>query len=297
MNLFQFQNKKDTNYFEGWYTRITDKENNINLAIIFAVTKDPDNPHAFIQVYDGVQKTNQYIAYDYDLFKYDYESDVAYIKDNELSNHHLVLNTANVEMNITFNAITKNEKSAMGFLSKMPLECFQEILILDGSFSGNITYLGNEIISQGKLYQEKTYGINFPKKWIWLQSNHPEKSDASLTLAVGLIPLKKLTVKGFFLLLQTNHKTIRFASYNLSKVITEEYSGNITLTFIKKGYKAIIKTRLTDPVKLVGPSKNGKMNLDVYESINSSASVTVYHKKNIILEDNFEYVGLENMWH
>jgi hypothetical protein len=296
MNLFQFQDKKKTKYFEGWYTRLTDHKNNLNLAIIFAITKDPDNPHAFIQVYDGIKKTNQYIAFDYDMFHYDNDKQVATIKDNQLSASHLVLNTANIEIDITFDSLLKNNKSAMSFLRKMPLECFQEILILDGQYSGNITYLGTEIKSSGKLYQEKTYGTNFPNKWIWLQSNHPARSNASITLAIGMIPLKKMRVKGFFLLIHHQETTYRFASYNMSKVIIEEYNGNITLSFVKKGYKAIIKTNVIDPVKLVGPRKDGKMDLEVFESINSEAHLTLYHKKDIILEDTFTKTGLEYMW-
>ena len=37
MKSFTYQNRRKKDYFEGWYTRLVDIENNINIAVIFAL--------------------------------------------------------------------------------------------------------------------------------------------------------------------------------------------------------------------------------------------------------------------
>ena len=54
MNTFEYRNLKKKNYFEGWYQRVTDENNNINYSIIFAITKDENDSHSFIQIFDVV---------------------------------------------------------------------------------------------------------------------------------------------------------------------------------------------------------------------------------------------------
>ena len=77
MKSFTYQNRRKKDYFEGWYTRLVDIENNINIAVIFALTKNELDPHAFIQVYDGVELTNKYFRFDIRLGLIHYGSHVA----------------------------------------------------------------------------------------------------------------------------------------------------------------------------------------------------------------------------
>ena len=105
----------------------------------------------------------------------------------------------------------------MSYMSKFPLECFQEVNIIDGSFNGELIINEETIYIKGKTYLEKTYGNRFPDKWIWIQSNHFNK-EAALTFAYGKIPFLKWRVKGFFSILKFNGKEYRFASYNFSKI-------------------------------------------------------------------------------
>ena len=51
-----------------------------------------------------------------------------------------------------------------------------------------------------------------------------------------------------------------------------------------------------DPVTLVGPSDDGNMNLEVYESINSVATIRLFRKKVLLFESSGSYIGAENMY-
>lgn len=297
MKTFAFQNRKKTNYFEGWYIRLTDQPNRINIALIFAMTKDKEHPHSFIQYYDGTNKEAFYYEFPLEDFHYDYASDTIHIGENFLSLRQLYLSTSDVtveaktESLMTLQSYHGNQ-SAMGYLSKAPLECFQEIVYLDGK--GTFTIDGTSY--RGKAYMEKTYGTNFPKNWIWLQSNH-SKHGSKLTFSVGLVPVLFFHVKGFFLIYHHNQQEYRFGSYNLSHITINQVSHDTTTYTIRKRRTKIVITATTHkPVKLIGPSKNGKMNLDVYESLTATATMKVYRKNELIFEDEYTNVGLELMY-
>lgn len=297
MNTFAYQNRKQHNYFEGWYVRLTDDSNNINVAIIFAITKDKENPHSFIQYYDGTNKEAFYYEFPSGDFRYDSDSHTVHIGRNYLSLRQVFLKTDDitVEAKTENNQLLKPYKgrqSAMGYMQKAPLECFQEVLYLDS----NATFTLGDKTYQGHAYMEKTYGTNFPKQWIWLQSNH-SKQGSKLTFSVGLVPVLFFHVKGFFLIYHHNGKEHRFGSYNLSHIkINEIDHASTTFTIHKRKTRIVITASSHQPVKLVGPSKNGKMNLDVFETLTGTATMKVYQKDELVFEDSYHNVGLELMY-
>ncbi|MEC9484553.1 MAG: tocopherol cyclase family protein [Candidatus Izemoplasma sp.] len=294
MSLFSYQSLKDSNYFEGWYVRIIDPVIELNMAVIFGITKESTNPHAFIQIAKAGQKKGIYRAFDLSLFYYHETLETVTIGNNELSLKHLLLDIDDIKCNLSFEDVSLQTKSSMGFFKKMPLECYQELLYPNGKGIGKIEMADEKHSINANIYLEKTYGHKFPQKWIWCQSSHAESSNATISLSVGKVPFKGLTINGFFLHLDLPDKGYHFSSYNLSKFLYESHKGQITLTVLKPFYKVIIKTSLDAPIKLVGPTDGGNMNLEVFESLTSHAKVTLYKRKKIIFEDTFTYVGLEN---
>lgn len=296
MNLFKYKNKKNEDYFEGWYLRLVDENNNVNLALIFAITKDLNEPHSFIQVYDGITLKNKY--YRFSISDFQSSEDTISIKDNKLSLSGLYLKLDDLEISININNIKKIGKnkwnnSAMSYMSNFPLECFQEVNIIDGSYSGIIIRNSELTNISGKPYMEKTYGNKFPVNWIWIQSNHLSE-DASFTFAYGLIPLFKWKVRGFFSILEFNGSEYRFASYNLARIKINKKSNNEVEIILKKGFKKlIINANMINPVKLIGPAENGEMILEVFESINSVLNIKLYKGKKLVFNANGRNVGFE----
>lgn len=296
MNVFKYRNLKAKNYFEGWYLRVTDEKEGINLAFIFAITKYEEDPHAFIQVYDGVLLKNTYYRFNISDFKY--EDGKVYIKDNYLSINEMFLDINDIKVNISMDKTKLNGKtnsSAMSYMANFPLECFQEVNIIDGIFKGELS-IKNEIRKiTGKTYMEKTYGKKFPQSWIWIQSNHFDK-DVALTFAYGKIPLLNFRVKGFFSVLNIAGTVYRFGSYNLARLKINKKSDSKVEVTLKRGFhKLIIEAEMVDSVKLVGPMEKGKMELDVFESINSKVSIKLYKRKMLIFESKGKNVGFELM--
>lgn len=281
MRKFTFQGLKKKNYFEGWYFRYTSK---INYAFIFAITNNVQDPHAFIQIFD--EQMAECIYKRFDLSSFRFEHNEVRIDNNVLSLHNVSVHINEFHLELTFDHTDLLEQSSMGYLSKAPLDCFQEVIMLSGHAAGVM----NNQKTEGTVYIEKTYGNKFPKRWIWLQSNH-SKHNSAISFSVGYIPFMKRLVKGWLLVLKTDDLLLSFHSLDGSSLNI----GENELIIKSLNYKVVIKYTQSETIKIVGPKEKAYMSLDVFESITSTACVKVYKKKSLIFEDEYINVGLEHM--
>lgn len=294
MKHFSYQGKVKKNGFEGWYIRFTDPIKGIHYAVIMALSTYEKDPHAFIQVFDGLKKTNEYIRFPLETFKV--TDDSVEIKDSKLTKSSLNLNLPQLTITLTFEERLDNPyKSAMGFLEKMPLETFQEVVTLVSDFKGTITKNNESISISGRSYMEKTYGVKFPKEWFWLQANHFRDPQLSFSLSGGHVPTLKFRPFGFFILITYNHKTYRFATYNFAKLTHKKIGNNYEFTIKKGKYTVLLTVTDHEPTELVGPLDQGNMTLPVYESITSSVAFTFKEKETTLIRDASPYAGFEYM--
>lgn len=294
MKHFALKDKVPHNGFEGWYTRITDVDHHINIAVIFAKTTYHRDPHGFIQIYDGHRKTNDYFRYELADFKATDEG--VYLKDNHLSLHHMNIQAGDYHLDIAFSKPIHNQfKSAMGFLEKLPLETFQEVVLMEAEFTGWVKLSKQETHVQGKAYMEKTYGKKFPKTWFWLQANHFSTRGLALSMSGGHVPTLFFRPFGYFVLLSTPHKVYRFATYNLARFKSHEDGPKVIFNIKRGAYHLLIEVTDHQPIELVGPKDHGEMNLPVYECINAKVKLVLKKSNQIILEDESSYAGFEWM--
>ena len=281
MEKFGFQDKKKKNYFEGWYFRFTEK---VNYAVIFAVTKNEQDPHAFIQLFN--ETMNKCIYKRFDSSDFSYNDGVTKIGENHLSLDDIHVKIDGTEINLKFKDKTTLGKSAMGYLSNAPLDCFQEVIYLGGTAQGTI----NGVDTEGTIYIEKTYGNKFPKRWLWLQSNH-SKNNSMISFSVGYIPFLAFTVPGWLLVLKYKNEVVHFHSLAGARLKLTENG------FIVKSskYKIIVDYDLSTTIQLVGPGLNAHMNISVYESLTATARIKVFKEGKFIFVDEYQNVGLEQM--
>jgi tocopherol cyclase len=64
-------NLKVKDYFEGWYFKHVSSDQDQVYACIPGITLAVDDPHAFIQVINGLSGESHYITYPVDQFKWD----------------------------------------------------------------------------------------------------------------------------------------------------------------------------------------------------------------------------------
>ncbi len=293
MKQFKLQDKKKHNYFEGYYTRVVDERQDINYAFIFAKTLYKKDPHAFIQIFDGT--SNTYLRFPLEAFDYS-ESHTVTIGDNTLSPQHLTVKNKTFIIDVTFHHQTSLEsKSAMGYLSHFPLQCYQEVLYMSMDVIGTLIDGNTSVSLKAYGYMEKTYGRRFPKRWFWLQAAHFQR-DTYLSMAGGSVPTLVVKPFGFFTVFMHKGTTYRFGTYNLSRIKIVRLEENKTQFIVrKKTYKLVIDATMHHPVELLGPSDYGAMNLPVYESLSSTVHLRFYINKILVYEGKSSYAGYENM--
>ena len=281
MEQFNLQDKKRKNYFEGWYFRFTEK---VNYAIIFAVTKNEQDPHAFIQLFN--ETMTKCIYKRFDTTEFSFKDGVVKIGENHLSLDDVYVHIESTEIKLEFKDKTTLGQSAMGYLSNAPLDCFQEVILLGGTAQGTI----NGVETEGTIYIEKTYGNKFPKKWVWLQSNH-SKNNSMISFSIGYIPFLALTVPGWLFVLKYKNEVVHFHSLSGARLKLKENG----FTVKSRKYKINVDYDLSTTIQLVGPGLKAHMNISVYESLTATARIKVFKEGKFVFVDEYQNVGLEHM--
>lgn len=298
MKTFEYQNQKTKNYFEGWYLRIIDQTQGINRSIIFALTKDESDPHAFLQLFDANDEACEYIRYPLSEFRVD--GDSVFIGPNSISPAHILIDEASFACDFRIsNPVTLTPQfgtqSAMGFVSYFPLQTAQEVVYLNATLQGSMRVRDNEVMVDGQTYIEKTYGHRFPPGHIWLQSAHFDVPDTYLSFSVGVLPLLGIKVKGWFAVLRHDKDEYRFAIYNLASLkITKSTPTEVELVIKRGRFRLEIQAKRSHWVKLVGPTDGARMTEDVLESIDATIGLNLYFNDALLLNTTGQLSGFEN---
>ncbi len=308
---FYHGSKKTTNFFEGWYFKVVDKNNLYKFALIpgIALDDNTNSSHSFIQIVDGYNIAYDYIKFKPSDFNYDNTKDIFSINvaTNSFSldsvNLNLVyINKSNkkrsIKGNLKFTNIFKWKDNAinpgsMGFYNYLTfMECYSQVCALDGDIIGKLNICGQEIdFTGGKVYIEKNWGKSFPKSWLWVQSNNFEQDEVSVTCSLATIPFPLKDFRGFLIGLRYKDKFYNFSTINRSKLILNKLDKDMSLVVSNKNLKLSLKTHTNekDFVLCYGP-KNGTMVPLVKETLNATVDVLLEDtKSNSII---FEGLGL-----
>ncbi len=279
---FPFARKRKRNYFEGWYVRIHNEKR--NLAAIFALTYDQTDPHAFLHFFDGEAGWVKYRRFPLEAFKAG--ADYVRIGPNILTPFSLAIEDSALSARVAFSARTDPGKSAMGPLHYLPLQCYQDVLMLDATATGTVDARPFE----GAAYLEKTYGRAFPRRWFWLQANaFPE--GAALSTAGGTMPFLSYEPFGFFALFTHNGRHYRFSTYNRARFS----SGEGWMECSRGGLSLALSLQSGRRVTLRGPAAGGKMNRDVEESLEAVVQAVLKKDGRVLYRGASPRGGLEWM--
>lgn len=295
--IFQGKYKKK-NYFEGWYFKNIDKSKENALAVIAGISfgKNKNDHHCFIQILDIINDKINYIKYDMKAFKYDENYFEIKIDNNYFSANEMCLDIRTDNVNISgilnFDNIIQLEKKAlrpgiMGPFSFIPfMECYHGIVNIHHEVTGYIKH--NEKIidfNGGYGYIEKDWGESFPKAWIWLQSNHFYKDDATVMFSIAKIPFMGRCLTGFISFIRVKDKIYYFATYTNAKIKKLDiYENKLDIIICDKDYNFELYAENSLSGLLKAP-KEGEMIREIYESIDTRVRVILKDKKGKILFD------------
>jgi hypothetical protein len=114
-----------------------------------------------------------------------------------------------------------------------------------------------------------------PEAWIWMQSNHFEKTGTSFMLSVAKIPWLKNSFTGFLCVMLLEGKIHRFATYTGAKLINLSVDDKVVQVEITdKKYHLLISAKHAARGLLAAPL-NGAMDRRIAESIDAEITVRV----------------------
>ena len=230
-------NKKP--FFEGWYHKIS-TPNGQSIVLIPGIYKSGlvDNTTAFIMVFNGYIGNVDYITFPPEKFICHPDKYELQLGDNFFSLKEIILNIKTDSIIAKGHVQNQNlkpwpvsilEPGCMGWYAYVPtMECFHGILSMDHDLKGNIDINDQSyLFDNGKGYIEKDWGKNFPKNWVWAQSNHFEVPGISLSVSLATIPWRKSEFSGFIVGLQINNILYRFTPYRGAKIDLVKYDSKV----------------------------------------------------------------------
>lgn len=309
MNVFKpelFQGSlKQNNYFEGWYFKHVSKDLDQVYSFIPGISLHTDNPHAFIQVINGLTGETNYIEYPVSEFSFSTKYFRVEVGGSVFTADSMVLNINSpqikVDGRLSYSGSVKYPSSVfapgiMGWYSFVPfMECKHGVVSVTHRIDGTITVDKKQIdFSGGKGYIEKDWGKSFPESWIWLQSNNFVNSDACIMMSIAKIPWLGSFFTGFLGFLYFDGKFFPFSTYHKSEITDLGLANEkLTVSFRSKKYHLKIIASLKQSGILLAP-KSGKMSRRIKESVDSELEVVLTDLKGTVLfHDLAQRAGLE----
>ncbi|MEM7103816.1 MAG: tocopherol cyclase family protein [Bacteroidota bacterium] len=301
--MFQGWGKKQP-YFEGWYYKIVDKNEQNAMAIIPAITIDARGSQPFVQVMDG--KNCLAFNYKFEANQFWSANDRFKVKigDNEFSGNKLKVDFPNLKADLEFKETTAFPKhlmapGVMGWYSFVPfMECYHGVVSVHHQVEGKVKWRGDIIdYSGGKGYIEKDWGRSFPNSWIWAQSNHFDQEDVSFMISIAKIPWLGSSFIGFLGFLKIKNRVHRFATYtgarikhtsvdNINKVVTIELKSR------KHVLNILVEGDQNSFSELIAPA-DGMMTAKVNESLKAKVNIEFKEKGNLIFKGEGRNSGFE----
>ena len=294
---------KSKKYFEGWYYKIVNAEEDKAFAIIPGIAMDGNgNQQAFIQVLDGKKLSASYHRFNSSEFMPKpgiFHVDIA---TNTFTKDKIRLNLPDMKGELLFTNLvhwpsTWYSPGIMGPFSFVPfMQCYHGILSMDHSIEGELNINGDITdFTGGRGYMEKDWGRSFPSGYIWMQTNHFAEEGISLKASVAKIPWMGTSFVGFIAGIWLQDRLIQFTTYNSSKLI-KSYADKerVELLIENKHHRIKINAKREAATELASPIM-GFMDGRINESMTTKIEVQLTDIKNnkVLLHDTGRNGGLE----
>ncbi|MBS7021087.1 MAG: hypothetical protein KH135_04385 [Firmicutes bacterium] len=296
MNRNGFQGKdKTNNYFEGWYFKFVTGDEKRTISLIPSISLT-DKKLGYLQVLDSEFQVADTIIFEENQIDF---PEGAFIKlgDNWFDEEevHLNMKTAchkyvgilKLTTQFTFQPSTYAPTIMGPFSYLKNMQCNHGLVSLKSKVDGFIMVDGKRLSFQsGTCYIEKDYGSSFPDSYLWLESHHAKKHDATIFLSRAHIPFPILSFTGLICVLRDSEKQYTFATWNGAKSEFKHKNGTYQVFVQKRDYKLTITWKQKHTYLLNSP-KNGKMDDHIKESLMDEFKVVLKKKEQILFQDTF----------
>lgn len=275
---------KQAPFFEGWYYKLVTADEQNAFAFIPGVfiALPPAKTHSFIQVLDGTRGKATYHSYE-TFYAKPNAFDVR-ITNNHFTQDGFRLNIADevgrIEGEIRLEGLTPMpiyplSPGIMGYFGWLPfLECNHGIISFNHRLRGILNIYGQTVdFDGGKGYLEKDWGTNFPRGYIWMQTNHFDTESTSLSASIAVIPNLGRAFPGFIVALHHEGTLYRFATYNGAKVDTLRVDEDaVRWTLYNRTHELVLHATRAEGATLRSPERT-EMQKRVEETMRATVHV------------------------
>lgn len=299
-------------YFEGWYYKQVSADQKTSLSFIPAVSLNEQDAHSFIQyILVQVDATGHsttrtgYLRYSVADFDSQDAPFAVRVGKSLFTERMISIDVADETMQFKGDLVLGKlqpiqtsliQPNIMGIFAYIPkMECYHGVISMSHSLEGSLSVNGELInFTGGKGYIEKDWGTSFPKRYIWLHSNHFDLPETSLFFSIAHIPFHVTEFEGFICNLVLNGKEYRFATYNFSRCKLEDITAeHVHIILENKRAKLDIHAQVSERGELIAPVK-GTMLKTVKEGISGVLTIRFEDKKTgQIFEGNGHNAGVE----
>lgn len=290
-------------YFEGWYYKIINQEEDRALAIIPGIAMDKKgNKQAFVQVLDGKNNLANYFKFDSEQFSTSSNRFYVEIGNNQFSAENIKLELPHLRGELRFKGLSPwpskwYSPGIMGPFSFVPfMECYHGIISLNHEIKGTLVYKNEPIdFSEGRGYIEKDWGRSFPEGYCWMQSNHFSENKIAVKSSVAKIPWLGSSFIGFIAGVWLHNRLIPFTTYNGTALIQSKATApEVRQVMENKDYRLELFAKRNKAAGLASPIQ-GLMDGRIEESMTSEIQVILQDKRsgNILLDDTGRNASLE----
>ena len=280
-------------YFEGWYYKVVSEDR--AFALIPGVSRNPSDPHAFIQFIDGIAGVSSYHRLPISEFSYATDEFSIAIGESRFSLHEMFVRLESVTADLRISEATLWRGSGlqpgtMGWYSFVPfMQCNHGIIVMDAGVEGTVD--GKRL--EGRFYMEKDYGRSFPNAWIWLQTNGFARRGVSLTCSIANVPFVGGAFTGFLAGLSVAGELFKFTTYTGSRI--EQIDADeavVELVMSDRHRRLSIRAKREPGAELRAPEL-GEMRGRVVETIQSSVEVELVVDSEVVFRGTGASAGLE----
>ncbi len=293
-------------FFEGWYHKISSKDDQTFVMIPGIYKSGVNNKQmAFLMFYQGSNCEVEYIPFDVDDFQCDTKSYKLKLGDNFFSSQRILIDFESKHLKVKGEIATNRlnpwpvsifERGCMGWYGYIPtMECFHGILSMNHDVHGFMNVNGEQIsLDQGRGYTEKDWGKNFPKDWVWAQSNNFNEPELSISASLATIPWKNYEFSGFIIGIQHQKKLYKFTTYNFSRILNIKFENGTLDWVIKKGiFDLEIKIKAGKKSGLLYAPDKIEMVPKVKEYLDGEISFRLKKNEKTILENHSQQTAVE----
>jgi len=305
-----FQNLPRKEYFEGWYYKQVSPDQRTVLCLISGLSVHQGKVSPFIQINytqkigDIWHQTTDWL--DFPALHAQDEPFMIQLGENRFYRDGVSLAYHGERMQVYgtlafHDAITPPQSiwapTMMGPFTYLPgMECIHSVISLSHTLVGSLQINGHSVdFTKGKGYLEKDWGSSFPKRYVWMQSNHFAQ-EGSLFFSWADIPMLGTFFQGYIAHLYYQGKHHRFASYTRGGCKLQAVEHGVEISLTNRDCSLQISATQTVGAELFAPYR-GEMIHTIKEGLYGQLSFCLKPRGSSQPQiDQTEMAGIEFVW-